>query len=119
MTKSSPNSFLAKPLALTFGLVLFIFFNGFAQDRERVDREEKVQEYQNNFDIMEGQPAEINSEQVTKSSSLENLSKTPSPKAKKENQVFRSEGEKDSKKDGISTLSFNLFLYIVDKFKED
>src|SRR5690606_2179175 len=34
-------------------------------------------------------------------------------------QLYKQGGEKDSKKEGMSTLSFNLFLYVVDKFKED
>jgi hypothetical protein len=38
---------------------------------------------------------------------------------RRENSMFRQAGEKDNRKEGMSTLSFNLFLYIVDKFKED
>lgn len=38
---------------------------------------------------------------------------------RKENPILKQGGEKDSKKEGMSTLSFNLFLYVVDKFKED
>jgi len=38
---------------------------------------------------------------------------------KKENPLLKQGGEKDIKKEEISTLSFNLFLYIVDRFKED
>ncbi len=38
---------------------------------------------------------------------------------KKENPLYKHGGEKDIKKEGMSTLSFNLFLYIVDKFRED
>lgn len=34
-------------------------------------------------------------------------------------QAYKQGGEKDVKKEGMSTLSFNLFLYVVDKFKED
>lgn len=37
----------------------------------------------------------------------------------KKEQLYESEGEKEVNKEGISTLSFNLFLYVVDKFKED
>jgi hypothetical protein len=37
----------------------------------------------------------------------------------KDQQLYKQGGEKDLKKEGMSTLSFNLFLYIVDKFKED
>ncbi|EKB49515.1 hypothetical protein B879_01912 [Cecembia lonarensis LW9] len=38
---------------------------------------------------------------------------------RKENPIYRQGGEKDGRKEGMSTLSFNLFLYIVDKFRED
>lgn len=38
---------------------------------------------------------------------------------KKEPSIYREGGEKEIRKEGMSTLSFNLFLYIVDKFKED
>lgn len=38
---------------------------------------------------------------------------------KRDNPIYRHGGEKDIKKENMSTLSFNLFLYIVDKFKED
>ncbi|WP_106132598.1 hypothetical protein [Mongoliibacter ruber] len=38
---------------------------------------------------------------------------------RKDNPMFKNGGEKDFKKENMSTLSFNLFLYIVDKFKED
>lgn len=34
-------------------------------------------------------------------------------------QAYKQGGEKDVRKEGMSTLSFNLFLYVVDKFKED
>ncbi len=39
--------------------------------------------------------------------------------AKKAEQPKQAGVEKGLKKDGMSTLSFNLFLYVVDKFKED
>ncbi|MBS9523548.1 hypothetical protein KIH41_12190 [Litoribacter ruber] len=35
------------------------------------------------------------------------------------NNIYKQGGEKDVRKDNVSTLSFNLFLYIVDKFKEN
>jgi len=36
------------------------------------------------------------------------------------NPLYRQGGDKDvAKRENVSTLSFNLFLYIVDKFKED
>jgi len=43
------------------------------------------------------------------------------PLQKKENKehIYKQKGEKDVKNEGLSTLSFNLFLYVVDRFKED
>ncbi|MCH7408007.1 hypothetical protein MM239_01255 [Belliella sp. DSM 111904] len=38
---------------------------------------------------------------------------------KKENPIYKQGSDKELKKEGMSTLSFNLFLYIVDRFKED
>lgn len=46
-------------------------------------------------------------------------SKTNAPVVKKEVPALKVGGDKDGKKEEISTLSFNLFLYIMDKFKED
>src|SRR5690606_21133912 len=46
--------------------------------------------------------------------------KKSSPQEPEKNeQLYKQGGEKDIKKEGMSTLSFNLFLYVVDKFKED
>lgn len=42
------------------------------------------------------------------------------PVAKKENPLYKQGSDKEQvKKESMSTLSFNLFLYIVDKFRED
>lgn len=38
---------------------------------------------------------------------------------KKDPTIYKEGGEREIRKEGMSTLSFNLFLYIVDKFKED
>lgn len=40
-------------------------------------------------------------------------------KERKQSPIYKAEGEKDCKPQEMSTLSFNLFLYIVDRFKED
>jgi hypothetical protein len=41
------------------------------------------------------------------------------PKKENKEQLYKHRGEKEVKKEGLSTLSFNLFLYVVDRFKED
>jgi hypothetical protein len=38
---------------------------------------------------------------------------------RKENPLYKQGSDKEIKKEEMSTLSFNLFLYIVDKFRED
>lgn len=37
----------------------------------------------------------------------------------KNEQLYRQGGEKEVRNEGLSTLSFNLFLYVADKFKEN
>lgn len=56
----------------------------------------------------------------------ENIAETKSSKIpatsvteKEEEQLYKYEGEKEVNKERLSTLSFNLFLYVADKFKED
>ena len=42
-----------------------------------------------------------------------------SPKKETKDHLHKQRGEKDGRKEGMSTLSFNLFLYVVDRFRED
>ena len=48
----------------------------------------------------------------------QNVISTPQNDTKNE-QLYRQGGEKEVKNEGLSTLSFNLFLYVADKFKEN
>ena len=48
----------------------------------------------------------------------QNVTATPQNEIKNE-QLYRQRGEKEVKNEGLSTLSFNLFLYVADKFKEN
>lgn len=51
---------------------------------------------------------------------IRNTTSTTPTAAKKENPLFKQGSDKDQvKKENKSTLSFNMFLYIVDKFRED
>ncbi|MGY6558893.1 MAG: hypothetical protein ACXIT9_06390 [Nitritalea sp.] len=52
----------------------------------------------------------------TASDAFRNRSQQP---AGREEQQFKNGGERDRGREGVSTLSFNLFLYVIDKFKED
>jgi len=42
-----------------------------------------------------------------------------SPKKENKDNLHKQRGEKEARKEGMSTLSFNLFLYVIDRFKED
>jgi|SRR5690606_18150133 len=42
-----------------------------------------------------------------------------SPKKENKDHLYKQRGEKEGRKEGMSTLSFNLFLYVIDRFKED
>lgn len=53
------------------------------------------------------------------STSKETKASTNQNPIRKENPIYKQGSDKEVKKEGMSTLSFNLFLYIVDKFKED
>ncbi|WP_215226583.1 hypothetical protein [Echinicola shivajiensis] len=50
--------------------------------------------------------------------SISNKAKS-SVKEVKENPIYKASGEKEVNKEEMSTLSFNLFIYIMDRFKED
>ena len=41
------------------------------------------------------------------------------PKKENKDNLHKQRGEKEARKEGMSTLSFNLFLYVIDRFKED
>lgn len=115
-------------------LALFCFF-GFSPvfgQHERGDRERMVQEQLPNEDpsqLMEGSvaPSAIDDQAIrqqqnrpqnrpTASDAFRNRSQQP---AGREEQQFKNGGERDRGREGVSTLSFNLFLYVIDKFKED
>ncbi|UCS94398.1 hypothetical protein KZP23_05060 [Echinicola marina] len=51
--------------------------------------------------------------------SISNKAKSSSVKEVKENPIYKASGEKEVDQEEMSTLSFNLFIYIMDRFKED
>jgi hypothetical protein len=107
----SPESY--KTLSLTFVFCLFFGLSVLAQgekDRLLPDGPKNAESVQQ-VDAPDG-----SNDGVNKTSAPV---KTAGVAVKKENPIFKQGGEKDAKKEEISTLSFNLFLYIVDKFKED
>ena len=118
------NSKVLKILTLGVGFCLFLGFASFAQgerDRNSPDLP-KNNDSIGQYDIPESPSYENRSDNTFRQNNLPpkdvNLNSS-NTQIKKENPLFKQGGEKDVKKEGMSTLSFNLFLYIVDKFKED
>jgi len=104
-------------LAIMFSA--FCTLNSFAQgeDRSRNIPESRVDD---NFGAMESPEAnviEYNSKSSASTSA--NKDKATPTTVNRNKDVYKQAGEKDVRKENVSTLSFNLFLYIVDKFKED
>lgn len=113
-----------KKLQLTLFLGLFVSFVSFAQsDRERNLPELSKNNNESGANFENSEPSLNESRQENSQRNTLNPVKdtkpTNSSSLKKENPLFKQGGEKDAKKEEISTLSFNLFLYIVDRFKED
>jgi hypothetical protein len=102
-----------KTLSLTLVFCLLFVVSALAQtekDRAFPDGARNAENIQQ-FETPDG-----SNDVVTKSNAPV---KNPNFTVKKESPGVKSGGERDGKKEEISTLSFNLFLYIVDKFKED
>ncbi|MFD2201642.1 hypothetical protein [Shivajiella indica] len=111
---------------LTLCTVFCIYLNiaSFAQgERERNPQDfPKHSDAIGQYDSPDASSYENRTESLYRQNSSQNkdvVEKPVTSTTKKENPLFKQGGEKDAKKEGISTLSFNLFLYIVDKFKED
>ncbi|MFD2034455.1 hypothetical protein ACFSKL_06615 [Belliella marina] len=116
-------------LISTKGLCLAIIFctlgfvNTFAQgdkDRNLPDVPKTVDNpvnFENPESVNLDSKVELNTKQNNTSKEIK--SATSQNPVRKENPIYKQGSDKDVKKEGMSTLSFNLFLYIVDKFKED
>ncbi|WP_194775470.1 hypothetical protein [Pararhodonellum marinum] len=110
----------AKAIIFTFFCGVFISFSAYSQDEKdknfpEVDKEEGViSSYEN-----PGEPLLEYSVAPSKNSK-ESVNVKVDNAPKKENQIYRQGNDKEIvKKENVSTLSFNLFIYIMDKFKED
>jgi hypothetical protein len=112
-----------KKLQLTLVLGFLMSFVSFAQS----DRERNFPDLPRNNDAVsqyespESSTMELKQEstQRTNLNPVKDSKSSTTNSLKKDNLLYKQGGEKDSKKEEISTLSFNLFLYIVDRFKED
>lgn len=112
-----------KKLQLTFFLGFLVSFVAFGQtDRERNFPDlPKNSESSTQLETPESSTVDSRQDngQRTTLNPVKDSKSNTSSSLKKENPLFKQGGEKDVKKEEISTLSFNLFLYIVDRFKED
>jgi hypothetical protein len=123
---TSTNERILKGLSLlTICMVMSLLtsFNTFAQgERDRLQDVAKASDNVNQYEFSDGTPYEQRNENANKSVQIavpEIRVKEVNNNQRKENPLYSQGGEKDGKREGMSTLSFNLFLYIVDKFKED
>ncbi|WP_373493166.1 hypothetical protein [Aquiflexum sp.] len=112
--------------AIPFLILFCLFFNfaSFAQnERDRnIPDSPRNSDAVNQFESPESSISEQKSENFQRQSAsptVEIKTGTNTTQTKKDNPLYKMGGEKEIKKEGMSTLSFNLFLYIVDKFKED
>ena len=122
MTSTNKNSFEGLRVFLSGTIVCFLLsFNSFGQSERGMQDVPKNTDELGQFESPESNSVEWKQENAksnslkssnTKSQSVENA-------VRRENPIYRQGGEKENRKEGMSTLSFNLFLYIVDKFKED
>lgn len=120
--KISSNGGKSVPFLILF--CVFFSFASFAQnERDRnIPDLPRNNDSANQYESPESSILEQKSENSSKSPVLpivESKSSNNPAQTKKDNAIYKMGGEKEIKKEGMSTLSFNLFLYIVDKFKED
>lgn len=112
-------------------LILAILFcalgslNSFAQgekERNLPDTPSKTSDVAGHFENHETTSTELRYE-INSRQSNQNLNREIKPTqnnpVRKENPLYKQGSDKEIKKEEMSTLSFNLFLYIVDKFRED
>jgi len=115
------SSFIPKVFLFGLGLCLILSSYSFAQSEKSAQDLPKNSDGIGQFESPEFSSFELRNEQLNRTNSNQNRenSLNTTNSMKKENPIYKQGGEKDGRKEGMSTLSFNLFLYIVDKFKED
>ena len=110
-------------MLLTIIFCAFAFVDTFAQsDKDRnLPDVPKAVDNPMNFESPESSNYDTKIDLNIKQNNInkETKSSTNQNPVRKENPIYKQGSDKDVKKEGMSTLSFNLFLYIVDKFKED
>ncbi|AGA77758.1 hypothetical protein [Echinicola vietnamensis] len=105
-----------KIFLLGIGFVVFYSAEVSAQEVRDCDRD---RHYEEEARSQEHEYAEVPFEEYKPEKVTSSKPAKSSVKERKENPIYKSGGEQETKKEEMSTLSFNLFLYIVDRFKED
>jgi len=112
-----------KKLQLTFLLGFIMSFVSYAQTERERNFPDLPKNTEQSTQFEGSESSSVDSKQDNGQRTTLNPVKDSKPATatglKKDNPLYRQGGEKDAKKEEISTLSFNLFLYIVDRFKED
>lgn len=122
MASTKKNSFEGLRIFLFgFGVCFLMSFNSFGQSERGMQDVPRNTDELGQFENTESNSIEWKQESSVPATlkSSNNRSQSTENTNRKENLIYRQGGEKDARKEGMSTLSFNLFLYIVDKFKED
>lgn len=118
MGKQTTNILIYKKeilLSLTFSLFcVFATFGQSEKDRSNID---VPRASDTTTEIQENSTYELRSDSYNRA--VVRDQRPGQAVVKKENPLFKQGSDKEVKKESMSTLSFNLFLYIVDKFRED
>ena len=102
-----------KFLILGFLFCSVFAFNALGQEERTAHHEDAPAEYEiNDHGVRDLTLSEKESGEIRET-------KISSPKKENKEHLYKHRGEREVKKEGLSTLSFNLFLYVVDRFKED
>ncbi len=123
MNDNKSTSFLSVktlPLAILFFLVFgSVSYGQSDRDRNLPDMP-RQSENSTNYESPES-ASDYRNDAYTKSNSNKETKTTSqsTPTVRKENPIYKQGSDKEIRKESTSTLSFNLFLYVVDKFKED
>jgi hypothetical protein len=113
---------LVKPLILSLGALCLMFYTHEASAQSENEKVEEIYPKTNDRVILEDHTL-IHDNSLSKATVAKPSTSTkPSTPAvlKKDPAVVENPSDREAKKnDSPSTLSFNIFLYIVDKFKAD
>src|SRR5690554_5609786 len=98
---------------LGFLFCIVVSFSAFGQEERKTSYPDSPTVYEGTSDGERTYPVAV------EKNNGETQKKVPLQKKENKEPIYKQRGEKDVKNEGMSTLSFNLFLYVVDRFKED